>query len=754
MPPYFNRIVYFLLVILPTVRIPAQQDSLSQLINSADNAEKCLRLISIAKAMRSAQVDSAIYLSQLSVETAKNLQDTSLIIKSHFALADNYYWGLSDFPKTKKQLDTIKNLYFENLSNPEKARYYSQSGDVVYFAGEHVRSMENYYKALDFVEADSVLLARLYHNLGWVYADLGKYDKAIYYGQQALYIAELIHGDRVHKMNGLVYIYQTAKMFDKALEYTRKVEQLDPKNPGYYSYQKAALYIGKGDTLTAISCYEQGIGLARKNNSTRWLMNNLHYAAKHLILTGRQSLAMPYFKEYEKLSLKYDKEYEVSALYALLGKSYLDHALYDSSKFYLDKAEKIQLKNHQPEIGKTYKILSDWHLITGKIQNSRGYLVKYIAHSDSLKKEEEKIAAKAKDDILKMYELENSLNAKDSEITKRNLQIEKEKFQKYGFLGGLIVALFLAIYVFKNLRSRQRTNKILAEKNLLIEKQKKEVESKNRETLDSIHYAKRIQQAILKEAEHISEHLPPYFILFKPKDIVSGDFHWIMEKDSRLYMAVADCTGHGVPGAFMSMLGIAFLNDICSSDKILSPAEVLNILRERIIKELNQKGTKDSSKDGMDISLLSLEFEVQPGVHRTPPVRSESKIFPSQGEEREVRLQWAGANNGLIIIRNNEIIELKPDKQPIGYFPQMSPFANHEFMLKKNDVIYLFSDGYADQFGGPKGKKFKYRKMQELLLKNHTEEMNKQKDILSGTIEEWMGTNEQTDDICLIGARI
>lgn len=261
-----------------------------------------------------------------------------------------------------------------------------------------------------------------------------------------------------------------------------------------------------------------------------------------------------------------------------------------------------------------------------------------------------------------------------------------------------------------------------------IEHQKRLLEYRNSEIIDSIKYARRIQQALLKDEEHISKHLPPHFILYKPKDIVSGDFYWILEKNNYFYLAVADCTGHGVPGAFLTMLGTSYLNEITNGEEILSPAHILDKLRMKFVKELSADG---ETKDGMDISMI----------------RINNKSF---------EVLWAGAYNPLWIIRKNEneIQEIKGDKQPIGLTHSPFSFTEHKLQLKEGDSIFLFTDGLPDQFGGPRGKKFKYKKLKEVLSLNNHLPHNRQKQMLEKAFSEWRGNLEQVDDICLIGLRL
>jgi serine phosphatase RsbU (regulator of sigma subunit) len=252
-----------------------------------------------------------------------------------------------------------------------------------------------------------------------------------------------------------------------------------------------------------------------------------------------------------------------------------------------------------------------------------------------------------------------------------------------------------------------------------------QLKEKSEEILDSITYAKRIQTAILPPDKMMRELLPDSFVLYLPKDVVAGDFYWIHQSNNKVLVAAADCTGHGVPGALVSVICNNALNRSVDEFKLASPAKILDKTREIVIKEFAK--SEEDVKDGMDIALCSIEG---------------------------LSLEYAGAHNPLWIVRNNEIIEYKADKQPIGNFEMAKPFTGHEIDLQKDDVIYIFSDGIVDQFGGEKGKKFKPKQLRELLIANHLLPMNEQKSRIDSAILNWRNTIEQVDDICIIGVRV
>jgi serine phosphatase RsbU (regulator of sigma subunit) len=351
------------------------------------------------------------------------------------------------------------------------------------------------------------------------------------------------------------------------------------------------------------------------------------------------------------------------------------------------------------------------------------------------------------------YEFEKQEALAKLEAERKAIVQEEEKKRQrillFTIIGVLALMVIFAGFIYNRYRVSRRQQKIIEQQKKQVDLAFDQLSEKNREIIDSIHYARRIQTALLKEEEHISKHLPEHFILFKPKDIVSGDFYWSHEREGYWYLAAADCTGHGVPGAFLTMLGTSFLNEVVSSTELLSPAQILDRLRDKIVKELSQSSKDDAAynhalvKDGMDVSLMRLHLE-------------------------SLSIEWAGANNGFLIYRSSADLNdqgfekqkdlaykyLSPDKQPIGYYHNSKPFVNHTFKGMKGDTYYLCTDGYADQFGGPQGKKLKFRALQEQLLELQSHDMNSQKKILGKKFDDWKGNLEQVDDVTLIGVRI
>ncbi len=254
--------------------------------------------------------------------------------------------------------------------------------------------------------------------------------------------------------------------------------------------------------------------------------------------------------------------------------------------------------------------------------------------------------------------------------------------------------------------------------------------STEREIMEGVRCAELIQRALLPSGQLLKKLLGEYFILFVPKQVVSGDFYWITQKNRKTYIVVADCTGHGIPGALMSILGISFLNEIVKTGSSDMAGHILNRLREKVMKALHQTGEFNESKDGMDLSLCIINHDM-------------------------TNLQFAGANNPVYIVRDKALLEIKADKMPVGINAlREEPFSSRDIEISKNDVIYMFTDGFPDQFGGPAGKKFKYRPFKKLLIDIHQKDMKEQHNILRETFINWLGKHEQVDDVLLMGFKI
>jgi serine phosphatase RsbU (regulator of sigma subunit) len=402
------------------------------------------------------------------------------------------------------------------------------------------------------------------------------------------------------------------------------------------------------------------------------------------------------------------------------------------------KENDLKLLQKQQELDKSENERLNQSLL---LFSERFELSKRVQENKSLKLQQanDSLSLIQKDESAKALVTENQLLDKDRR--EKELEIRQQKLAKrFAFGIGSLMLLVAATILYGLISTRKKNQKLaqskrqieminsdLEVKNSEIRKQKDIIEQKNQSITDSIQYASRIQTAVLPPINFISDWGIDNFILYKPKDIVSGDFYWGVKNDEKIIIAAGDCTGHGVPGAFMSMLGHAFLDEIITTKKVTDAAAILNALRDEIINTLKQKGTAGEARDGMDISLVIIDLKAG-------------------------KLDYAGANNPLYLIRDGKMIRYKADRMPIGiHFITFTPFSNQSVEIEKGDYLYLFSDGFADQFGGPKGKKFMYKPFQDLLLKHHDKPMELQKEILDNTFGKWKNDREQVDDVLVIG---
>jgi serine phosphatase RsbU (regulator of sigma subunit) len=306
---------------------------------------------------------------------------------------------------------------------------------------------------------------------------------------------------------------------------------------------------------------------------------------------------------------------------------------------------------------------------------------------------------------------------------------------------GLVILCAIVFYIKwreRSLKKRQRqlertveerTIEVVKQKEI-AEEQKHIIEEKHKEITDSINYAERIQRSFLATKELLNENLNDYFVFFQPKDVVSGDFYWACPSPEGFIYITADCTGHGVPGAFMSLLNISKLSQTINENKIYRCDQILNTIRSEIIKVLNPHGSSEESKDGMDAVVCKLDL-------------------------KNMKLEYAAANNSFYIIRNNNLHVCKADKMPVGKgFNDSLPFSYNEIALHKGDIIYTFTDGFADQFGGPLGKKYKYKAFEEFLLSIHQNNLATQKELLLQSFNTWKGDLEQVDDVCVLAVKV
>jgi serine phosphatase RsbU (regulator of sigma subunit) len=554
------------------------------------------------------------------------------------------------------------------------------------------------------------------------------------YAEEALKEAKKIKSKNYEAdaLNQLGTIFYRNNAYDEATDYYEEELKLrkelnDRFDLAVVSYNLASAYEYTGRDRKAIQTFEQSLKYAHKVNHQNLILMNNEALFQLYFSKNRYKKALDYFKEYVRIK---------------------------DSTFVLKKTKQIAiLKTEHQE---TKKQLSE--------TDSTLHATDSTLH-----------VVKQEKDTLQKISLQKSLEIENLKLEAqiRKQQLQNEKLQKKYFqmiLGGVILAgilvLILALVLFKRYRYKKKINQHLERVNAELKQQKEEIKAQNdqieykneelqqqneeivsqrdeieaqrdlaneqrNEIVASINYALRIQKAVLPDKEFIKQVLPSHFILYKPRDIVSGDFYWVYKKGNKTVFAAADCTGHGVPGAFMSMLGMTLLNDIVNHKNITQANLILEELRKDLKHALKQTGKEKETKDGLDIALCVTDEDTN-------------------------KLEYSGAYNPLLIIRDGELKKIKATRNPVGIYAYEKPFENHKLKIQKGDALYIFSDGYADQFGnkkpGDKIKKFKSGRFSKLLLKIHKESPEKQKAILDETIENWrQNAHEQVDDIIVMG---
>lgn len=601
---------------------------------------------------------------------------------------------------------------------------------------------------------------------GILESDLGNYPEALELILKATTIAEeipdyhLLAGCKLNLGNFYIKTGDT----DRALEVYKEGIVLCEKHQIFYTHASLLTSYGmglriKGDLDSALIYYEKVLEIqynqihdsvviaAIYNN-----MASLHYAKKDY-----QTAENYLLESYKINKLMGNQRYMLMNL-SNLGELSGDRDLKQSTAYFEEAIAMATKMRSKEALESIYYGMSRVYFNNQKFEKAYSYLNTSLEYKDSLYGEGKQSQMMEISENFKTRQIQDSLQLKEKDLKlsksneeAANLKASKTTWQLVGASFILLCILVILFFVYRNSKNQKKINALLQDKNDEINQQKLEIEEKNHELTDSINYAKRIQTALLPSAGFLKKVLGDYFLLFKPKDIVSGDFYWVKQKGSHHYFAVADCTGHGVPGAMVSMLGYETIEKV-SLNEITDAAEFVSKVNEALVTSLSSKSDEKSSgdqqvKDGMDLSLCIVTAKQ--------------------------KLSYCGANNECYIIRKNgntlptatsdisiftgekySIIELKPTKRPVGFYHAEHEFKSVELQLLKDDMFYLFSDGYADQFGGDKGKKMKTSTFRDVLLQNADKSMTEQQAILRSYLENWMSNFDQLDDITVLGVRI
>ena len=746
-------------------------------------------------------------------QVIKTVKHDSILVNTWVALDNIIYITDPELDFTLNlKIDSLCTVNLDRKPGEQEKFFFLKSkgnalnviGIIYYNQGDYFKAVEYYTKSLKIKEelGDKLGIAAIFNNIGMVCYDQGNYTKAIEYYTKSLKIQEEL-GDKLgmaNSYNSIGTIYTTEGDYAKAIEYHTKSlkikEEIGDKLGIAMSFYNIGNIYLQGEDSKALECYTKSLkiqeeigdklGMANSYNSigviyhkqgdyakaidfcTKSLKIKEELGAKKIMTTSINSIA-GIFKsqgDYSKALVYYTKSLKiveeignkkgVSSSLNGIGGIYYEQGNYAKAKNYslhaLNIAQEIGAANETREasiaLSKAYKKL-------GNYKESLAMYELYITSRDSIlskenqkevirqefkynyEKQADSIAIEQnKKDELALAEEKRKEDLANKENEKKNLIIGSGA-------GGLVLILLFTFFVITRLRVTRKQKNIIQQQKTEVEQQKTAVEKAHSEITDSINYAKRLQDAILPSLDEVNKHLPNHFILFKPKDVVSGDFYWFEEVNGTAYLAAADCTGHGVPGAMVSLVCSNALNRAAKEFGITEPAKILDKTRELVIETFAKSG--EEVKDGMDIALCAFkEKKVIYSGANNPLwiVRKTELITEEQKQERSTIIQ-----NG------SSLIEYKSNKQPIGLYAGMKAFTQQEIELHSGDSLYIFTDGFADQFGGGKGKKFKYKPFKQFLIDLHTKPITDQARLIYDSFENWRGDLEQVDDVCVIGVQ-
>jgi serine phosphatase RsbU (regulator of sigma subunit) len=571
-----------------------------------------------------------------------------------------------------------------------------------------------------------------YIKIGIIEQNSGKYADANATFFKALKYAEQMNsnGYRLQIFNAIANAFSYQKIFDQALIYYNKA--LECAEKGGYSEKTGVIMMNMGsvaynkgyykkDFAEAYTYFDKALKIAEAQHDSDLIAS----------ICGNYALVYMDAERYKESLEMIDRGLRISEqigagenfifLHYYAGRAYAHMEEYDKAIYQFNESIKYCWQfNDRDYRSENYVCMAEMYNDMKDYKNAYFYMQKHKVLEDSLLNEE---TTRQLNELKTVYETDKK--EKEIELSHQKLQTQDARLKTIiisSVVGGLLLFV-LILFIYNRYQLKQKANQKLESAYAIIEEKQKDI-------TDSINYAQKIQYAILPNDEEIGHAFTESFVLFRPRDVVSGDFYWFHASEQRVMIAVADCTGHGVPGALMSMIGSSLLNQIILETQVSTTGEILDLLRQGIKSAFKLKQGENKRRDGMDIGLLSFS------------------------KDRK-HLQFSGANNGVYYVRNGGIHELQPDKQPVGQHEgNEKSFSSLEMEVQPGDCFYLYTDGFADQFGGEKGKKFKYSKLKGLLLEISGLPMTEQKARMEKVFDDWKGKHEQVDDVLIIGIRL
>jgi serine phosphatase RsbU (regulator of sigma subunit) len=637
-----------------------------------------------------------------------------------------FYSLKGNFPESMRRYSIALSIWDDLISRQvkpssflliRKASTYGNIGLAYVDQADYAKALDYYFKALKTFEElnDKQKIATALGNIGQVYDEKGEYEVAIKYYNMAVAAVQQLTDKRSlgrHYGNlGVAYFRMGEKISDPIARRKNLEKSLE-----YYMLSRSIAKAQQNVREVARTSLNLSSSYQRLSE-----ISNSSATKQELEKRSKESL-----EEAQQLSKDIgDKDME-SSVHIIRAEQYISRKEYESAREPAVRALEIaHSSNARARIADAHRLLGKVDSAAGKGIEAYRHLRLYYTYRDSINNEEvEKQIVRSQ----MQYEFDKQQGEAAAAQQLKDAAADEERrvnrLITITIATGLLLTMALALLIYRGYRQKNKANEVILH-------QKNEIEARNKDITDSINYAQRIQKALLASGTVLDRHLGSWFVLFLPKDIVSGDFYWANKlEDGKFAVAIADSTGHGVPGAIMSMLNIACLNEAVTSKKLTGPAEILNYTRERIINYLAADGSLQGGNDGMDCVLFCLDFE------------------------RKL-LYYSSANNSSWIVRDSEIIELTADKMPVGrHSKQNTSFTEHCIELQSGDLVYTATDGYQDQFGGPKGKKYMQKRFRDQLQAISKLPIKEQQKALEAELGLWRGEHEQVDDICVLGIQV
>jgi tetratricopeptide (TPR) repeat protein len=686
--------------------------------------------------------------SEKNIRFTKNNPTLQNVFKRHYAA---YLNNVGFIYNNKGEIDTALSFFNKSLEIKKEindlsgmAFGYSNLGYIFHNKGNTDKALEYYLKSLEMGEKakDKVAAANSLNNIAGIFENKGDILKAIEFYQKSLKYREEINEPKgvAMSLNNLANIYKRQGDMDKALDYYLKSLKIretigDKISTATSLNNLGTLYFLKKDFKTSRNYHYQSLKIREEIGDKKGIANSLANIGNIYIQQEKPDSALALFERSVKLSEELEDKKALAGVFCNMSRAFSKKNDFQRAKIYGEKSLELSKGIRNPE---NIKDASELLYIIYKKQNNISAALKmhelFIAMRDSINNKETRKASLRSQFKYEYEKKETEARAAaKAEKEKIELAAHEEKKQQsiiiYSVISGLILLGIFSIFIFRSLQQNKRANKIISAQKHEVEEQKDLIEEKQKEIVDSINYAKRLQTAILPPKEYIDKYLPDNFVFYRPKDIVAGDFYWMEHLDNITMIAAADSTGHGVPGALVSVVCSTALNRAALEFGLRKPGDLLDKATEIVLETFAKSG--EEIKDGMDVSLLAIDH-----LNR--------KIY------------WSGANNPLWYFgeNKNEIIEITANKQPVGKSEKRVPFTTHEIPYSEGSIFYLMTDGYPDQFGGPKGKKFKHKQLSEILINQSSGNLQAQKAELENKFNNWKGNLEQVDDVCIIGIRL